>query len=59
VLKPNVNVRTEPSTTSPVLSVAKAGRKLNVFQRQGEWAQVGEDGPMGWVHQSLLGGAPP
>jgi hypothetical protein len=59
VLKPNVNVRTEPSTTSPVLSVAQAGRKLNVFQRQGEWAQVGEDGPMGWVHQSLLGGAPP
>jgi uncharacterized protein YgiM (DUF1202 family) len=55
VLKPSVNIRSEPSAVSQVLGVAKAGRKFAVFQRQSEWVQVGEGGPIGWVHQSLLG----
>jgi len=60
VLKPSVNVRSEPSATSQVLSISKtAGRRLSVFQRQGEWVQVGEEGPIGWVHQSLIGPTPP
>jgi Protein of unknown function (DUF4236)/Bacterial SH3 domain len=59
VLKPNVNIRSEPSTVSQVLGSAKAGRKLTVFQRQSEWVQVGEGAPIGWVHQSLLGPLPP
>jgi Protein of unknown function (DUF4236)/Bacterial SH3 domain len=59
VLKPNVNIRSEPSTVSQVLGSAKAGRKLTVFQRQSEWVQVGDGAPIGWVHQSLLGPMPP
>jgi hypothetical protein len=59
VLKPSVNIRSEPSTTAKVVGSAKAARKLNVFQRQSEWVQVGEGGPIGWVHQSLLGAVPP
>jgi uncharacterized protein YgiM (DUF1202 family) len=59
VLKPSINVRSEPSITSQVLSIAKAGKRLTVFRRRGEWVQVGEEGPIGWVHQSLLGAAPP
>jgi hypothetical protein len=59
VLKPSVNIRSEPSAVSQVLGAAKAGRKFAVFQRQLEWVQVGERGPIGWVHQSLLGPMPP
>jgi hypothetical protein len=59
VLKPSVNVRSEPSVTSEVLTTVKIGSRLTVFQRQAEWAQVGEQAPIGWIHQSLLGPAPP
>jgi hypothetical protein len=59
VLKPSVNVRSEPSITSQVLTVVKTGTRLTVFQRQGEWVHIGEERPIGWVHQSLLGLTPP
>jgi Bacterial SH3 domain len=59
VLRPRVNVRSEPSSASQVLSTVTLGTRLTVFQRQGEWSQIGEGGPIGWVHQSLLGTAPP
>jgi hypothetical protein len=59
VLRPRANVRSEPSSTSQVLSIATRGTRLTVFQRQGEWIQIGEGGPIGWVHQSLLATTPP
>jgi Bacterial SH3 domain len=54
VLKPSVNIRSEPSAVSQILGAAKAGRKFGVFQRQSEWVQLGEREPIGWVHQSLV-----
>jgi hypothetical protein len=59
VLRPNVNILFEPSIASQVATVAKSGRKLTVYQRRGDWAQVGDEAPIGWVHQSLLGPIPP
>ncbi len=55
----DANVRAEPSSASPVVTHEHVGKRLNVFQRQGTWVQIGEQSPIGWVHQSLLGAAPP
>jgi uncharacterized protein YgiM (DUF1202 family) len=54
-----INVRAEPSAASPVIGHEHGGKELAVFQRQGAWVQVGEASPVGWVHRSLLGPAPP
>jgi len=59
VRRADANVRAEPSAASPVIGHEHGGKKLGVFQRQGAWVQVGGEAPVGWVHQSLLGPAPP
>ena len=38
-----------------IVELAKAGE----HSRDGEWVQVGESAPVGWIHSTLLGSTPP
>ncbi len=52
----NVNVRTEPNTTSPVYMELFKGYPLKVEKKQGEWVQISDyEGDSGWIHSSLIG----
>lgn len=59
IYRVDANVRAEPSATSPVIAHERVGKRLNVFERQGAWVRIGEQAPVGWVHQSLLQPTPP
>lgn len=59
VLRDRVNIRSEPSTSAAVVRTEVRGKRLVIFRREGEWAQVGENAPAGWVHVSLIGALPP
>jgi len=59
VQQADVNVRAGPSVAVPVIAHEHAGKRLNVFQRQGAWVRIGDQAPAGWVYQNLLGSAPP
>lgn len=48
------NVRTRPDRNAPVGSTAKAGARYAVFARDGEWLQVGDREPVGWMHGSVV-----
>lgn len=48
------NVRTKPDRNAPVGSTAKAGARYAVFSRDGEWLEVGDKEPVGWVHGSVV-----
>ncbi len=55
------NVRANPSADASVLRMIGAGTYVRVFARHGEWLQVGDSKPWGWVHASRtqdLVGAP-
>jgi SH3-like domain-containing protein len=52
----NVNVRTEPNTSSPVFMELFKGYPLKVEKKQGEWVQISDfEGDSGWIHSSLIG----
>jgi uncharacterized protein YraI len=54
------NLRAGPGGGASVLSVVPRGRTLEVFdQAPGGWVRVGDGEPWGWIHASLLAGAPP
>lgn len=55
VQRQNVNVRDLPSTSAPVSVKLSKGMKVSAFKKEGEWIQVGDDIPRGWVHSTLLG----
>ena len=48
------NLRSLPSKTAAVVRTIPQGRALDVFAQEGEWTEVGEGAPQGWVHRSLL-----
>ncbi len=49
------NIRAAPVGGSQLVRVAPKGAVLKVFaQAAGGWLQVGDDGPEGWVHSSLV-----
>lgn len=54
VQRANVNLRSSPSPTAPVVSLASKGKPFTVFGREGEWIQVGETTAMGWIHSSMV-----
>ncbi len=54
VQKANVNLRNGPSASAAVVSVVGKGKQFSVFGRDGEWVQVGESTPTGWIHNTML-----
>lgn len=51
-----VNIRSHPGGGGAVVRVVPRSTALRVFdEAPGGWLQVGEDTPLGWVHQSVLG----
>lgn len=52
------NIRTKPDRNAPVAATAKAGTRHFVFARDGEWMQVGDKEPAGWMHGSVVEAAP-
>lgn len=55
-----VNVRTEPTTESDILTRLYRDQEVVEVERQGDWVRAeiaGTDGEEGWIHGSLL--APP
>jgi len=56
VTKDNVNVRSAPTTKSPVYMELFAGYPLKVLKKEGDWLQISDyEGDSGWIHQSLVG----
>lgn len=55
VQKPNVNVRQGPSQSASIVSTVAKGTKFSVHQRQGDWVQIGDASPIGWIHSTLIG----
>lgn len=53
-----VNVRERPGTQHPIAFTAERGVNLLVLERAGRWLQVQHDVGEGWVHDSLVWGAP-
>ncbi|MFH5926552.1 SH3 domain-containing protein [Roseomonas xinghualingensis] len=50
-----VNLRSSPAGGGTVLRVLPRGTRLRVFaEAPGEWYQVGEVEPIGWIHGSML-----
>ena len=52
------NIRTKPDRNAPVAATAKVGTRHFVFARDGEWMQVGDKEPAGWMHGSVVEAAP-
>jgi hypothetical protein len=50
-----VNIRSRPSTSSAIVEKVRRGTELKVFQRQGDWIEVGTSKPVGWVRGDLVG----
>jgi hypothetical protein len=48
------NVRSGPDRSATSMRIAPVGTSVNVFERQGDWVQVGDAQPWGWIHSSLL-----
>lgn len=53
-VKTAANIRRFPDPSSPVVQIAHAGERLNVFDRRKGWIQVGKDEPIGWIAGSLV-----
>lgn len=55
VNKDGVNVRSGPSTNSPIYMELFRGYPLKVLKKDGEWMQISDfEGDTGWIHQSLV-----
>lgn len=56
----NVNIRSGPGTTNPVIGTLVRGQQVDVQQCQGNWCYVINPGRNGWVSSSYLatGGTP-
>lgn len=50
-----VNIRSAPGGGGSIVRIVPRASVLRVFgEAPGGWYQVGEDGPLGWVHESVL-----
>jgi SH3-like domain-containing protein len=58
VVRSVVNVRAEPGTDFPVAFTAERGVNLLVLDRRGRWLRVEHEVGRGWLHDSLVWGAP-
>lgn len=50
----NLNVRTEPSTSSSVIGQLQKGDQLPVFTTEGEWIEISFQGNKAWVNQAYV-----
>jgi len=48
------HLRAGPSAEMPVVGLAARGQVLTVFSRQGNWIQVGDVIPRGWISAKLV-----
>lgn len=55
VQREGANVRAEPSMKAAIVRTEPRGKQLAVFQRSGQWVQIGEVVPSGWIYADLLG----
>ena len=49
-----VRMRTDATTSSPVVVWLEAGQSVRVLSRSGEWRRVSASGKTGWVHGDYL-----
>lgn len=49
-----LNVRTEPTTSSAVIGQLKEGDTSNAYQSQEDWVEIDYQGQKGWVNQSYI-----
>jgi chromosome segregation ATPase len=49
-----LNLRQEPTTSSPRIELLPAGLELEVISRRGLWIRVDKDGTEGWVHSDYV-----
>ncbi len=50
-----VNLRSQPSTKSPIVAILERGVILTRISNEGDWARVSHDsGHEGWVHKTLV-----
>lgn len=50
-----VNMRAEPTTSSPVIATVERGVVMNRLESQGDWMKLRHaSGLVGWIHKSLL-----
>jgi Protein of unknown function (DUF4236)/Bacterial SH3 domain len=54
VTSARANVRRTPSLKGVIVARLTRGTKLNVFARQGDWIQVGDDKPTGWINHVVV-----
>ncbi len=55
VLAPRLRLRTQPSTTAPVVTTVESGAKLIVLEDRGAWVRVQtDDGLAGWSERNGL-----
>lgn len=53
------NLRSAPDANSPVIRTLPRGTVARVFgQPRGNWYQIGDTAPWGWMHLSMLEGPP-
>lgn len=58
VTRTGANVRAGPNGSAEVIRTVPASVRMSVFSRApGGWVQVGDTGPWGWIHSSLLDAA--
>ncbi|NYZ13374.1 DUF4236 domain-containing protein [Azospirillum sp. RWY-5-1] len=48
------NVRKDGGANAPVIKTARRGERFTVFGRGGDWVQIGDKEPAGWIHHSLI-----
>jgi uncharacterized protein YgiM (DUF1202 family) len=53
-----VNIRSDPAISASIVGTAMKGQIFHVFSTSGDWIQVGDAAPLGWVHSALLGHMP-
>jgi len=54
-----VNIRSGPSASARIIRKAGEGAKFSVFDVNGQWTEVGDGKPVGWVRTTLLGPTSP
>lgn len=53
-VKQQANLRAGPDKGTTSIRVLAAGTALEVFARDGQWVQVGQTQPWGWMHSGVL-----
>jgi hypothetical protein len=55
VQRPDVNIRSTPSSNGSVLGIVPKGKRFKITKREGDWVQVESDYLKGWIKSKFLG----